>query len=137
MGSTAARGDHRRWKALVCPKNKYDEAKITKCCAFGEEMVYPPLDTDGKGRRHLPRTTCYVFPIRYLLIRIHFYHLEVLGMRTGGEDTFRCAPEDTRTNKDWTVRMNGFRFRLQGCPVGENEIGERHMKHEEKVTLGK
>ena len=42
------------------------------------------------------------------------YYSKVLGKRAGGDDTFRCVPEDTRTNKDWTVRMNGFRFRLQG-----------------------
>ena len=43
----------------MCPQTKYDKASITKCCAFGEEMVYPPLDTDGNGRQKLQESFIY------------------------------------------------------------------------------
>ena len=51
MNSTAAADAARRWKALVCPQAKYERARIEKCCPFGEQMVYPPLDADRDGRR--------------------------------------------------------------------------------------
>ena len=52
---------------------------------------------------------------------------KILGNCAGGDDTFRCVPEDTRANKDWTLRMNGFRFRLQGYLLAFNERRRRNI----------
>jgi hypothetical protein len=72
--SNAISGADRTRKVLACPKNKYDDAKILKCCPFGEELLYP-----------LPRDTNMV----------------------------RCVTEETRPGKVWTLRMNGFHFKMQ------------------------
>ena len=83
--------------ALVCPKTKYDEAKILKCCPFGEELVHPmSRSASGEEEEDEPAMT-----------------EEAKRRAAARANVVRCAPEDTRPGKSWTMRMNGYKFKMQ------------------------
>ena len=56
-------------------------------------------------------------------------------MRAGRDDSFRCVPEGPLTSKEWTLRMNGFPFKLQGNSIKSEKatVSFKHLLHPKNI----